>query len=80
MNAFVPGFGGPLILTDQRPYSHGKEEIPMRKSPWHSIKQNVHHDNPRCTEGNNIETENLRQGTGGKPLCHHCAKFDTARE
>jgi len=48
-----------------------------RKSPWHSIKQNVHHDNTRCTEGNNIETENLRTGTGGKPLCHHCAKLDT---
>ena len=48
----------------------------MRKSPWHSIKQNVHHDNTNCTEGNNIEPEYLRQGTGGKPLCHHCARLD----
>ncbi len=36
----------------------------MRKSPWHSIKQNVCHDNTSCTEGNNIERENLRQRGG----------------
>jgi hypothetical protein len=47
-----------------------------RKSPWHSIKQSVHHDNTLCTEGNNIEHEHLRQGTGGKPLCQLCRKLD----
>ena len=51
----------------------------MRKSPWHSIKQRVHHDNTQCTEGNNIEKENLRDGTGGKPLCDHCARLDAGR-
>jgi len=45
-------------------------------SAFHSIKQNVHHNNSRCTEGNNIEKENLRQGTGGKPLCQHCAQLN----
>ena len=49
-----------------------------RKSPWHSIKQNVHHDNTACTEGNNIERENRREGTGGKPKCEHCARLDAA--
>lgn len=44
-------------------------------SPFHSIKQNVYHDNNKCTEGNNIEKVNLRQGTGGKPKCLHCAKL-----
>lgn len=44
-------------------------------APFHSIKQTVHHNNSSCTEGNNIEKENLRQGTGGKPLCQHCAKL-----
>lgn len=44
--------------------------------PFHSVKQNVHHNNDRCTEGNNIERENLRQGTGGKPICHHCASLN----
>lgn len=46
-----------------------------KTQPFHSIKQNVHHNDTSCTEGNNIEKENLRQGTGGKPLCHHCAKL-----
>jgi hypothetical protein len=48
----------------------------METSPWHSVKQPVHHDNTACTEGNNIEKENLRQGTGGKPLCSHCESLD----
>jgi len=46
-----------------------------KKSPWHSIKENVHHNNTNCNTGNNIETENVRQGTGGKPLCKECAKL-----
>ena len=40
----------------------------MKKSPWNSIKQLVHHDNTECNTGNNIETENLRQGTGQTTL------------
>ena len=47
-----------------------------RKSPWHSIKQPVYHDNTNCNTGNNIEKENLRQGTGGHPLCKECAALD----
>lgn len=45
----------------------------MKKDPWHSIKQSVHHNNTECNTGNNIEQENLRSGTGGKPLCKECA-------
>ncbi|GAB4083307.1 hypothetical protein GCU67_21000 [Modestobacter muralis] len=45
----------------------------MRKSPWHSIKQFVHHDNTSCNTGNNIEKENRRDGTGNKPRCEECA-------
>jgi hypothetical protein len=44
----------------------------MRKSPWHSVKEQVHHDNTECNTGNNIEKENLREGTGGKPRCNEC--------
>jgi hypothetical protein len=51
----------------------------MKTSPWHSIKQPVHHDNTNCNEGNNIETENRRDGTGGKPLCKACADLDSGR-
>src|ERR1051326_1734694 len=59
------------------PHSDRKEEPKiMRKAPWHSVLQHVHHDNTSCTEGNNIERENLRQGTGGKPLCDHCQRLD----
>ena len=47
-----------------------------KKAPWHSVKENVHHDNTECNTGNNIESENLRQGTGGKPLCKECANLD----
>lgn len=46
--------------------------------PFHSIRvtaRNVHHDNDRCTEGNNIETYNRRSGTAGRPLCDHCARM-----
>lgn len=43
-------------------------------SPWHSIKQTVHHNNTECNTGNNIETENRRSGTGDKPLCNECAR------
>ena len=44
----------------------------MKKSPWHAVKQNVHHVCTNCNTGNNIEAENLRQGTGNKPLCSEC--------
>jgi len=44
-----------------------------KKTPWHSIKSNVHHNNTNCNTGNNIEKENIRKGTGNKPLCQECA-------
>lgn len=44
----------------------------MRKAPWHSTKQTVHHVCTNCNTGNNIEKENLKQGDGGKPLCSEC--------
>lgn len=45
---------------------------------FHSKKPNaskVHHNNSACTEGNNIETANKVAGTGGHPLCSHCARL-----
>ena len=45
-------------------------------APWHSILQPVHHNNTNCNTGNNIERENLRPGTGGKPLCQECARVN----
>jgi hypothetical protein len=46
---------------------------------FHSVKPNtpnVYHDNDKCTEGNNIEKENRRPGSAGRPRCSHCAKLD----
>jgi len=53
-------------------------DVMPRKPAWHSILQNRHHNNTLCTEGNNIERRNLRSGTGGKPLCRHCANLNAA--
>lgn len=46
-----------------------------KTDPFHSIKQDVYHNNTSCTEGNNIEAVNRRSGTGGKPLCNRCANL-----
>jgi hypothetical protein len=43
------------------------------KAVW---ARNVYHDNDKCTEGNNIETYNRVDGTGGRPKCEHCARLD----
>lgn len=51
----------------------------MRKPPWHSVKQHVHHVCTNCNTGNNIERENLRRGTGGKPLCQECSRLINRR-
>lgn len=47
--------------------------------PFHSKKPGitVHHDNNTCTEGDNIESYYLAQGTGNKPLCAHCSRLDS---
>ena len=34
-----------------------------------------HHNNNRCTEGNNIERHNRVSGTGGLPLCDRCKQL-----
>jgi len=47
-----------------------------KKSPWHSIKRSIHHNNSNCNTGNNIERENIKQGTGGHPLCEECARLN----
>lgn len=34
-----------------------------------------HHNNNKCIKGFNIESKNRVSGTGGHPLCSHCAKL-----
>jgi len=47
-----------------------------KKRPWHAKESDVYHDNDKCTEGNNIERHNLKQGTGGNRKCKHCKDLD----
>ena len=46
-----------------------------KTAPWHAAGSDVYHDNTECTEGNNIERENRRPGTGGKRKCDHCKRL-----
>jgi len=51
----------------------------MKTSPWYSVKPNappVYHDNTECHLGNNIERENRRSGTDGRPKCEVCERLD----
>ena len=45
--------------------------------PFHSKLPGTdkYHNNDKCTEGNNIERQNRIAGTGGHPLCAHCARL-----
>lgn len=50
----------------------------MKTDPWHSILSDRHHDDTSCNTGNNIEAENRREGTGGKPKCQECTDLQTS--
>jgi len=47
-------------------------------APFHSSRPGtaVHHNNNKCTEGNNIESYNRKPGTGGFPLCERCKELN----
>ena len=46
-----------------------------KKAAWNSVKEEIYHNDTNCNTGNNIERENLRQGTGGKRLCKECERL-----
>lgn len=50
----------------------------MKVQPFHSKQPwiEVYHNSNKCTEGNNIERENLRPGTAGRRLCDHCKRIE----
>lgn len=53
-------------------------EVDMGKvPPIYSAKETdrVYHADNQCTERNNIERENVRQGTGGRPKCKRCIEL-----
>ena len=45
-------------------------------TPWHSAIGSVYHDNTACSDGQTIAMEHLRAGTGKRPRCDTCEKFD----
>lgn len=46
--------------------------IPSNWMSWHSKRSTRYHSDRKCTEGNNIERINLREGPGGRLLCDNC--------
>jgi hypothetical protein len=48
------------------------------EGPWYSANSDVYHNNPNCQTGNSMNPENVRQGTGGKPLCEECQRLNSA--
>ncbi len=45
---------------------------------YHAAGGKVYHDDPACTDGNDIERKNRRKGTGGKPPCSKCVHTPAA--
>lgn len=48
----------------------------MRVKSTYSKLRDVYHNNNNCTERNNIEDDNLKQGDGGRKLCKHCKRLN----
>ena len=48
------------------------------EGPWHSVNSEVYHNNPNCQTGNSMDPENVRQGTGNKPLCAECERLNNS--
>ena len=80
--SFPNAEGGPLVIDTSSIIGHNQklalDYLPDLVASWYSKRQGetVHHDNTKCTEGNNIEAYNRAQGTGGLPQCKHCAQLD----
>ena len=48
-------------------------------APWHSVKEDVHHNNDECFYGGEIKFRYARLGTGNKPLCKDCVRLKSAK-
>jgi hypothetical protein len=58
-------------------------EVPsVKRAPWHSTSpgDTVYHDNDKCIAGSRIDPTDRKEGTGGRPLCNHCAVLDAQRK
>lgn len=63
--------------------SEAKESTTMAKvAPYHTItperpygERDVYHDHNNCPTGQQIEPQNRRQGTAGRPRCVDCTRL-----
>lgn len=44
-------------------------------TPWHTVKENSHHNNAACPVVAKTPTQSQLRGTGNKPLCPECRKL-----
>jgi hypothetical protein len=44
--------------------------------PIYSIDSGVYHNNSECKERNSLETQNVRSGIGGQPICLQCRQLN----
>lgn len=79
--AFVPAGEVEAICAEGRVYPGplSIEELPDGETVVHveyyADGATRYHDDPDCSLGNNIETENRREGRGGLKRCAQCRKL-----
>jgi hypothetical protein len=44
-------------------------------TPWHAVKEHMHHNNAACGQATQTPKQNQLRGTGNKPLCGECRKL-----
>jgi hypothetical protein len=47
------------------------------EGPWHSVNSEVYHNNPNCPRGRRMYPDNVKPGTGNKPLCQECERLNS---
>lgn len=72
-------FAPPRESVPSMTYSEFVPPAGSQSRAWHSVKQDVHHNNAACRSGLVIEIAFLREGTGGRPLCQECAALNAHR-
>lgn len=53
-----------------------KEVIMSKTVPWYAEKDNVYHDNNRCTLAQDIPATKRHPGTADRPHCGECEKLN----
>lgn len=71
--------GGRLPVTGEANASAPASESPGLAA-YHADGGKVHHTLAACKQGNNIEPDTRRDGTGGLPKCRECARLEREEE